>query len=469
MISKQKLFSVVFLISFLGWSQNNKKPNIIIILADDLGWGDVGYHGSEIHTPNIDQLAKDGLRMERFYVAPICSPTRAGLLTGRYPERYGLRSNVIPPWRDFGVDTKEVFLPEMLQKIGYTNRAILGKWHLGHSRIQYHPIRRGFTHFYGHYNGAIDYFTHIRHGELDWHNDFNSSYDQGYATDLITKEAIQNIKRYSADEAPFFMYIAYNAPHAPLQAKEEDLIAQGYNPNKPKFSDEKGYGYLGRGNTIKQTYNAMVSSLDQGIGKILDAIKENNLEKNTIVLFFSDNGPDPGGGGNAGGLRGTKFEEWEGGVRVPAIIKWPGKIKAGELTNQVTGYIDVMPTLLDITGVKEESKLPWDGISILPILKRQKSIIHREFYLGNKAMVNAQWKLIKADGSRGMRLKEDVLFHIASDPSERVDVKQEYPLEYEKMKKAMEKYENIYYKTQVPPHGEGSKGFKAPKEWKINL
>ncbi|WP_206688049.1 sulfatase-like hydrolase/transferase [Aestuariibaculum marinum] len=452
---------------FVVWSQHDEKPNIIVILADDLGWGDVGYHGSEIHTPHINQLAKEGLRMERFYVTPICSPTRAGLLTGRYPERYGLRSTVIPPWRDFGVDTSEVFLPEKLSKVGYTNRAVLGKWHLGHSRMQYHPLHRGFTHFYGHYNGAIDFFTHFREGELDWHDDFNSSYDEGYSTDLLTQEAIQNIKEYSAEGDPFFMYVAYNAPHVPLQAKEEDLIAQGYDASKPKFSDEKGYGYQGRGNTVKQTYNAMVSSLDKGIGEILAALEENNIEKNTIVLFFSDNGPDPGSGGSSGGLRGTKFEEWEGGVRVPAIIKWPSKIKGGEISNQVTGYIDVMPTLLDIVGVKEESKLPLDGISILPVLKGQKPVIHREFYLGSKALVNTEWKLIKSDGSRGMRLENDVLFHLISDPSEKLDVRQQYPLVYKKMMTAIEKFENIHYKTEVRPYGEGRKGFKAPKEWKI--
>lgn len=209
-------------------------------MADDLGNGDVGYHGSDIKTPNIDRLAKEGIMLNRFYVAPVCSPTRAGLLTGRYPNRFGLRETVIPPWRDFGVDTTEVFLPELLAGAGYKNRAVLGKWHLGHSRKAYHPLNRGFTHFYGHYNGAIDYFTHKREGELDWHNDYKTSYDEGYATDLITEEAVKSIQDYSDDGSPFFLYVAYNAPHGPLQAKNEDLVKYGFEDEKPLFSNRKG-------------------------------------------------------------------------------------------------------------------------------------------------------------------------------------------------------------------------------------
>ncbi len=173
--------------------QSTKKPNIVILVADDLGWNDVGYHGSEIRTPRIDSLAKEGIGLDRFYVTPVCSPTRAGLMTGRYPHRYGLRDAVIPPWRDFGLAIDEECMPQLLARAGYTRRACIGKWHLGHSKKVYHPISRGFTHFYGHYNGAIDYFTHKRDGELDWHRNFDSNYDEGYATTLLADESVRFI------------------------------------------------------------------------------------------------------------------------------------------------------------------------------------------------------------------------------------------------------------------------------------
>src|SRR5690606_17729890 len=293
-----------------GIAQPGEKPNIVIILADDLGWGDVGYKGGDIQTPHIDRLAKEGVILDNFYTAPICSPTRAGLLTGRYPDRFGLRQNVILPWSDFGVDTAEIFLSEMLADAGYGHRAAFGKWHLGHSRRAYLPLQRGFTHFYGHYNGAIDYFTHMREGELDWHRNEETCYDEGYATDLITKEAVASIKQYAEDSSPFFIYVAYNAPHSPLQAKEDDLLLYGYEKDKPH--DKSGeQQFAGKGNTMRQTYSAMVTAMDRGIGEILSALTEAGIAEQTLVVFFSDNGAAPGHGGSSGKLRGAKFTEWE--------------------------------------------------------------------------------------------------------------------------------------------------------------
>lgn len=199
-----------------------QKPNVVIILADDLGWGDVGYHGSTIQTPNIDRLAADGIELDRHYAASVSSPTRAGLMTGRYPSRFGIRETVIPPWRDYGLPVEERTMADMLADNGYEDRAILGKWHLGHGRLAYYPLNRGFTHFYGHLNGAIDYFNHEREGELDWHNDWDSSYDEGYSTDLLTTEAVRCIEDYSKD-GPYFLYVAYNAPHSPYQAPEDEI------------------------------------------------------------------------------------------------------------------------------------------------------------------------------------------------------------------------------------------------------
>ncbi|MFC0320816.1 sulfatase-like hydrolase/transferase [Olivibacter oleidegradans] len=429
----------------------SKKPNILIILADDLGWGDLGYLGGTIKTPVIDQLAKDGIRLNRFYTAAVCSPTRAGLMTGRYPDRFGLRETVIPPWSKFGVNTDETFLPEYLAKAGYKNRAIIGKWHLGHASLKYHPLHRGFTHFYGHLNGAIDYFTHKREGELDWHNDFNSSYDEGYATDLLADEAVKRIRQYSQEENPFFMYLAFNAPHGPFQAKEEGLL-------KPRGEDD----------LKKQTYAAMVRSLDGNIGKVLETLKTLNIEDNTIVLFFSDNGYAPDSPGSSGELKGSKFTEWEGGVRAPAIIKWPAKLKGGKTMEQVTGYVDVLPTLLDIAGITEAPENPLDGISIYPVLNGSKSGIQRNFYLGEGALVNSNWKLIEAGNNNSiMKLQTDVLFNISRDIGERKDLKDTETTIYKDLKTKLETYNSIKSSKQVPPYGQGRKGFVAPKEWGV--
>ncbi len=165
------------------------RPNIVILLADDLGWRDVSFHGGEIATPHIDRIAAEGVQLNRFYVCPVCSPTRAALMTGRYPIRFGLMRTVVTPWRDFGLSTDEVTLADMLAKAGYEHRGVFGKWHLGHRRLKWHPLQRGFTHFRGHYNGNLDYFTHLREGERDWHVDYEPSDEEGYTTDLIGKAA----------------------------------------------------------------------------------------------------------------------------------------------------------------------------------------------------------------------------------------------------------------------------------------
>ena len=450
-----------------------KKPNIIIILVDDMGWGDVGFHGSEIKTPNIDELAEEGTVLNHFYTSPICSPTRAGLMTGRYPDRFGLRETVIPPWSNFGVDVDEKFLPQLLKSAGYQNRAALGKWHLGHAKKEYLPLNRGFTHFYGHYNGAIDYFTHKRQGELDWHNDWETSFDKGYSTDLISNEAVKCIKDYSKESSPFFLYVAYNAPHTPLQAKKEDLLAYGYDENKPKIGkaepqSESIDGEEGIGNTPRQTYAAMVSCLDQGIGRILATLKQLKLDSNTIVLFCSDNGAAPDGGGSSGILRGHKFQEWDGGVRAPAIIKWPGQIKAGAKTDQVMGYVDVMPTLLSIAGAKLTNLKSLDGLDMFSVLSGKQKKIERELYLGYGTLVNNKWKVVKSSsGNPQMKEKEDQLFDIMKDPSEKKNVKALYPAIYNQLLKIVATYNSIKSDVLVPPYGEGRKGFKAPKNWLI--
>jgi arylsulfatase B len=434
-----------------------EKPNIVIVLADDLGWGDVGYHGSHIMTPNLDKLSQSGIQLNRFYVAPVSTPTRAGMLTGRYPNRMGVRDVVIPPWRDYGIQPSEIFLTEELEKVGYKNRAIIGKWHLGHSKKIYYPLNQGFSHFYGHLNGAIDYFSLEREGELDWHNDWESSYDKGYSTDLITDHAVKCINDYSND-GPFFIYVAYNAPHGPLQAKDEDLKLYGFDASKPRFGKDK----TGHGNNEEQTFAAMVTCMDRGIGQIIQALTDAGKIDNTIFLFFSDNGTE---NGSSGTLRGKKFLEFEGGVRSPAILSWPAKLKGGRTINQVMGFVDVMPTILDVLNHKSAAK--FDGMSMLPILKGEQQSIDRRFYLGLGAVVTNEWKFIEKGHNQKMKIDENQLFRIDSDPNEQHNVIHKHPDIATELLEFIKPYDAIQPAIPMPDYGVGQKGFVAPKEWKV--
>ena len=200
-----------------------KKPNIVIIVADDLGWADVGFHSDRIPTPHLDRIAREGVELDHFYVFPMCSPTRAGLMTGRYPIRFGMARAVIPPWRHFGLDPSELMLPEALARAGYQHRGVFGKWHLGHNDTKWHPNSQGFTHFHGHYNGAIDYFDLTREGERDWHVNERASGEQGYSTDLIAGAASRFIAQHAKGAAPYLCYVPFNAPHSPFQAPEKYL------------------------------------------------------------------------------------------------------------------------------------------------------------------------------------------------------------------------------------------------------
>ena len=433
-----------------------ERPNIVIVLADDLGWGDVGFHGSEIKTPCLDALVGEGVELERFYTSPISTPTRAGLMTGRYPNRFGVRSAVIPPWREDGLDENEETMADMLARNGYKNRAIIGKWHLGHTKKVHYPMNRGFSHFYGHLNGAIDYFDLTREGELDWHNDWETCHDKGYSTELITKEAIRYIEAYEK-EGPFMLYVAYNAPHTPLQAQEKDikLYTDNFDSLTPK--EQK-----------KATYSAMVSCMDRGIGAIVDALKKKGIMDNTFFIFFSDNGTAGVPGSSSGPLRGHKFDEWDGGVHAPAVLYWKKAEKQYKnLSSQVTGFVDLVPTLKDLVGDHSRPKREYDGISILPVLNGKKTCIDRDFYLGHGAVVNKDYKLIRKGMKPGLDLKQDFLVDYKTDPYE----KKNASAGNEKIVKALYevalKYDTITSCIPEVPYGKGRDGFKAPKEWKV--
>lgn len=391
-----------------------EKPNIVHIIVDDLGWNDVGFHGSEIKTPAIDRLAAKSVVLDRFYVTPICSPTRAGVLTGRYPFRFGIWGGVVSPTKRHGLPPSEQTMPELLAKAGYKDRIMLGKWHLGLASTKFHPLNHGFTEFYGHYNGAIDYFSHERFGELDWHRNFDSVHEEGYSTDLIGSAAVNFIEDHDG-KSPFYMVIAFNAPHSPIQAKRVDLEANGFDPagtrapntdsNIAKREKALEYGERGKGNTVRQTFAAMVSSLDQNVGRILNALERKDIGSNTIVVFHSDNGGDPRHGGSNKPLRGTKFTTWEGGVRVVAMVRWPSQIHGGSKYESPVAYIDILPTLAAAAHVTDVPEV--DGINLLPYLKNNLPTPARSLLLGKDTIVSGRWKL-----------KDGEFFDLRDDPSE---------------------------------------------------
>ena len=396
------LFAVTVLLA--SGATAGERPNVVILVADDLGWGDVSFHGSPIKTPNLDRLTAEGVELSRFYVCPVCSPTRAGLMTGRYPIRFGLMRAVVPPWREGGLDTREVTLPEVLARAGYEHRGIFGKWHLGHSDVKYHPLRRGFTEFVGHYNGAIDYFTHEREGELDWHRNYDTSYDRGYSTDLIAEAAAAFIRRHAADDSPFLCYVPFNAPHTPLQAKAEDLKAYEHlagDAPAAKKRKSKVAGGSAPAASPRQTLAAMISSLDQGIGRILQTLDEKGIADNTLVWFFSDNGGV--GAGDNRPLRAGKATVFEGGIRVAAALRWPAKVPAGGKITTPTASIDVLPTLMQIAGVEQHGGKPLDGLGLADFLTGKGEAAQRDLYsyIGQSGedneqitLIEPQWKLV---------------------------------------------------------------------------
>jgi arylsulfatase B len=452
----KKIF--LFFVTFLSlFAFGQKKPNIIIIVADDLGWNDVGFHNTEIKTPNLDKIVQQGIELERFYVRPLCSPTRAGLLTGKYPERFGLRG-VVNPRAQGGLPDSVQTLANLLAAAGYKNRGAFGKWHLGHSDIKFHPLKLGFTEFYGHYNGAIDYFTHFRNGALDWHEGFQLNYDKGYATDLIAGRAVEFISQSKND--PFFAYISFNAPHAPLQAKEDDLKLYGFDSSKI-FEDFFGggvqmneyntpdYGRQGRGNNARQTLSAMITSMDDGIGEIIGFLEKNDLLDNTLIWFLSDNGGALQFSASNFPLRGGKETEWEGGVRVASAVYWKGRWEGGKKNNQLMSFIDVFPTVAAIARAPMNNEI--DGINISQALDGKK-MKDRVLYLGKEAVVTNQWKL-----------NQDELFDIQKDKSEKNNLASGHSKVLEELKTSLAEFKKMVVPNQLkfyPPEWK-------PKTWDI--
>ncbi|MDJ0867084.1 MAG: arylsulfatase, partial [Myxococcota bacterium] len=424
-----------------------ERPNVVIFLADDLGWADVGYHGEEsIRTPSIDRIAREGVQLDRFYTTPICSPTRAALMTGRDPMRLGVAYGVIMPWHNIGIHPDEHFMPQSFQAAGYQT-AMVGKWHLGHAQQTYHPNQRGFDHFYGHLHTEVGYFPPFgNQGGVDFQRNGVSIDDQGYETFLLADEASRWIRERDP-ERPFFLYVPFIAPHTPLDAPD-DLKARyadmedDRQPARSENTDRtRQIGKLMFLDSARPIYAAVVDALDQAVGRVLATLDEQGIADDTIVLFFSDNGGAAYATGGADNvpLRGGKGETFEGGIRVVAAMRWPGRIPAGAKLDSIMSVMDVFPTLAEAAGVEPRNTRKLDGRSLWPAIAQPGKRMPREDYLyftsetpirGSFSLTafDDEWKLVQEvrQGLLSARVT-NYLFRIADDPNEYNNLAAEHP------------------------------------------
>jgi arylsulfatase A-like enzyme len=337
-----------------GQSVSNK-PNVVVILADDLGYGDLSAYGAtDLKSPNIDKLIAAGMRFDHFYAnCPVCSPTRAALLTGRFPDLVGvpgvIRTHITDNWGY--LFPQAILLPQLLKRAGY-HTAIVGKWHLGLASPNT-PNERGFDHFHGFLGDMMDdYYTHRRHGFNYMRLNDKEIEPEGHATDLFTQWAIDYLRERAGEKQPFFLYLAYNAPHAPIQPPQEwlDHVRQ----REKGISDKRA------------AIVALIEHLDAGIGKVIDVLEETGLRDNTLIVFTSDNGGQISLGSSNGSLHAGKGDMYEGGIRVPMGAAWPGRIKPGSRSDRAALTMDLLPTICEAAGVRIEHEI--DGRSVLPIL-----------------------------------------------------------------------------------------------------
>ena len=427
------------------------KPNVLLIVSDDQGYRDLGCFGSgEVQTPHLDRLAAGGIRLTSFYVAwPACTPSRGALLTGRYPQRNGIYDMIRNEAPDYGyqykpgeyeatferiggMDTREVLLPRVLKSAGYVS-GIFGKWDLGVHR-RFLPLARGFDDFYGFVNTGIDYYTHERYGVPSmYRNNSPTTADKGtYCTDLFEREAVRFLEVNR--RKPFFLYVPFNAPHG---ASNLDPTIRGgaqapgrFKGMYPKLQEQVGTEQRSRyGETFtvpnraarRLEFVGSVTAMDAAIGRLLDLLDEYGIADNTIIIFFSDNG----GGGSADNapLRGRKGQMFEGGIRVPCIVKWPGKIPAGTTSNAFLTSLEILPTLCAATGAVPPKGVPLDGFDMLSVLQGKRASARTEMFWQRKLDKGARvghWKWVESSRGNG-------LFDLRHDIGERRDLSKERP------------------------------------------
>ena len=385
-----------------------RKPNIVVILADDLGNTDLGCQGgTEIPTPNIDSIARKGVRFTNGYVScPVCSPTRAGLLTGRYQQRFGHEFNPGPEQKDadtgepIGLSLDEKTMADLLKAEGYAT-GITGKWHLG-GETKFHPLNRGFDESYGFLGGSHPYLNPSAPGKAPILRGFETLQENEYLTDAITREAVAYLERHK--EGPFFLYLTYNAVHTPMEAPAKYLDRFSH------ITDEK-----------HRTYAAMLSAMDDGVGSVLSKLSGLGLEKDTLVFFISDNGgPEPMNTSNNGSLRGTKGTVYEGGVRVPYLLQWPGHLPEGTEFHAPVISLDMLPTALMAAGGKLPEDHPLYGVDLLPFIRKEKSgNPHESLYWRfgeRRAIRKGDWKMVQI-GDNPVEL-----YNLASDIGEETNL-----------------------------------------------
>ena len=413
----------------------NRAPNIILIVADDQGYPDLGIIGTKpILTPTLDRLAREGVRATSFYVTwPACTPSRGSLLTGRYPQRNGLYDMVrndmvnykhqysmeeyaVSPEMTLGLDPREITLGNLLQGAGYRT-GVFGKWDMGQAK-RYLPLQRGFDAFYGHGNNGIDYYTHERYGiHSMFRGNQRTKEDQGrYATDLFKREAIRFIRESRGK--PFFVYLPFNAPHSASNLEKSGVQA-------PEEFIRK-YPQLNPKDRLT-SYYAAVTAMDAAIGEVLDTVKAEGQERNTLVMFFSDNGGS-GNGGNAP-LRGQKSTMWEGGVRSPFIAWWPGRLPAGVVTDEFLTALELFPTFAAVSGAQLPAGVELDGFDFLPVLRGEKKSPRMEMFWERRADRAARvgnWKWVSTAKGSG-------LFDLSKDLGEKNDLSASHPAELARM------------------------------------
>jgi arylsulfatase A-like enzyme len=390
-------------------------PNIVFILADDLGYADVSCYGRpDLHTPNIDSLASRGIRFLQAYAnSAVCSATRTALITGRYQDRLDIGLDEPLAGRDTGLPPTHPTLPSLLRKAGY-GTTLVGKWHLG-LLPKYGPLLSGYEHFYGFRGGAVDYFTHSN--DL-WDEDVKVE-QVGYLTDLLGKHAVDVINGYAKGGKPFLLSLHFNAPHWPWEGPGDE--AESRRLAGHRLADFDG--------GTQETYRRMIEDLDLQVGRVVEALRANGMTDNTIVIFTSDNGGERFA--DTWPFTGRKIELLEGGLRIPAILSWPARIAAGQITNQVAISMDWLPTLLAAAGTSPDPTYPSDGINLLPLLEQGAAPVARKLFWRYKA--NAQHAVRDGDMKYLKILENTFLFNVVQDPMERANLKARMPEVYSRL------------------------------------
>lgn len=430
---------------------SRRKPNIIIILADDLGYGDLSCYGSERNkSPNLDLLAREGIRFTDFHSnGAVCSPTRAALMTGRYQQRCGITEVLLAAsMRDRGMPVEEVTFAKRLKDAGYAT-AIFGKWHLGYDP-KFNPTVFGFDKFRGYVSGNVDYISHMDNtNTADWWDNTSLSPEEGYTTHLIHKHAVRFIE--DNKDRPFLLYVANEAVHSPYQGPNDSAlrVSDKSQPPGKKTRD------------VTRTYTEMIRAMDDGVGQIVAALKRLGLERDTFVFFFSDNGAVPVG--SNGPLRGFKSSLWEGGHREPAIAWWPGVIKPGQICNELAIGMDLFPTVVALAGATAANERKLDGVNLAPVLLEGKSLGERTLFWGHgrqRAVRQGPWKL---DVNMSDQASGPALFNLEKDLGEKNDLAAAEPERAKAMMAALAAWEQDVGATAV---SSGRKAGKTPKKKK---